>query len=161
MSLNSLSSTFVRHDLQAAHSVPHASADSAEPQDVQNAVSALVEYLPAETITIYLGLLTAVPALQPHVGPWVVYAFCAILTPVLGFLIYAGKRKAAGLKGFTVSDGAIVWPLTAATVAFLAWGLTVEGGPSIPNVEEPRVAAVAIAAVVSGLLGVLGRVFGP
>jgi hypothetical protein len=40
-----------------------ASDDAVGPkeQDVQNALSALVEYVPAETITLYLATISALP----------------------------------------------------------------------------------------------------
>ena len=60
MSLNSLAASRVAHDLPTSYggkALSTASEDAIGPkeQDVQNALSALVEYVPAETITLYLA----------------------------------------------------------------------------------------------------------
>jgi hypothetical protein len=132
-------------------------------EDVQNALSALVEYVPAETITLYLATVSALPVLAAVV-PWLnaltVYGLFALLTPILFGLIYAGKRRAAGKSRWPGWNAWPWWPMSAATLAFLAWGLAVPDGP-FATTDNGRVLGALVAIVASTFLGVLGRVFAP
>jgi len=71
MSLNSLASSYVSRDLAPKGRktpVSTATDDSGlGAEDVQNALSALVEYVPTETITLYLAVISALPTLQSFV----------------------------------------------------------------------------------------------
>ena len=168
MSLNSLATTCVARELSArvtGRNVPPASDDAVGPkdQDVQNALSALVEYVPAETITLYLATLASLPALVPKIpglSALLVYAFFGVLTPIMFALIYAGKRRAAGqVRSPERSRNWPWWPMIAATIAFLAWGLSVPNGPM--SNDGGNVLGALIAIFVSTFLGVLGRFFAP
>lgn len=168
MSLNSLATNRVAHDLATTaekQKLSLASEDSFGPkgEDVQNALSALVEYVPAETIALYMATISAFPALVdviPSLTAANIYWIFAILTPLLFALIYAGKRRAAmptlcpGFKEWPW------WPMIAATIAFLAWGLAIPEGPYLTS-QNGRVLSGFIAIVVSTLLGVIGRLFAP
>lgn len=64
MSLNSLASSRVAREIATrpgAAGFRATSDDTIAPRDVQNAVSALVEYIPAETITLYIAAIAVVP----------------------------------------------------------------------------------------------------
>jgi len=166
MSLNSLAAGRVARDMATIVPMREFSVASEDTlglkeQDVQNALSALVEYVPAETITLYLALLSALPALVsviPGLSAAAIYWLFGGLTPLLFSAIYAGKRRAAGQPR---SPGFKRWPwwsMIAATIAFLAWGLAVPGGPYLAS-ESGRVLSGLVAIVVSTLLGVGGRFF--
>lgn len=127
-----------------------------------NAMSALVEYVPAETITLYLATMSSLPALVdlvPNLSALSVYVLFGVLTPLLFALIYAGKRRAAGESRWPGMRLWPWWPMIAATIAFLAWGIVVPEGPFLD--EEGRVLAGLLAILVSTLLGVVGRFLGP
>lgn len=168
MSLNSLAANRVARDLATItkrQDVSLASEDSIGPkgEDVQNALSALVEYVPAETITLYMAAISALPALVsviPSLTAAKVYWLFGILTPALFALIYAGKRRAAGQRPCPGFMGWPWWTMIAATIAFLAWALAIPEGPYLTS-ESGRVLSGLIAIVVSTLLGVLGRLFAP
>lgn len=168
MSLNSLAANHVALNVSASlerRKIGAASEDTVGPkeQDVQNALSALVEYLPAETIALYLATVSSLPVLVdsiPGLSAIMVYCFFGILTPILFAAIYIGKRRAAGQS---LWPGFKLWPwwtMIAATIAFLAWGLTVPDGPFLTS-DSGRVLGGLLAIIVSTLLGVAGRVFGP
>jgi len=130
-------------------------------EDVQNALSALIEYLPSETITLYLAVASSLTVLQEYIDGLTakhVYWTFAALTPILYLLIYAGKRQARGEPRLPAVRDWPWWPMVAATVAFLAWALS---GPNRPYFQgEGGGAIVALAAiVVSSLMGVLARFF--
>ncbi len=164
MSLNSLAVSRVAREVSTSPqrgdlSVASDDAFGPKEEDVQNALSALVEYVPAETITLYLATISALAAI-PGLSAVTAYWFFGALTPLLFALIYAGKRRAAGeprWPGFKLWPW---WPMIAATIAFLVWGLTVPGGPSL-EIEGGHALTGLLAIVVSTLLGVAGRFFAP
>lgn len=167
MSLNSLASSRVAREVWSSDkaALSTASEDAVGPneQDVQNALSALVEYVPAETITLYLATIASLPVLVdavPSLSAEKVYLVYGVLTPVLFALIYAGKRRAARKTRWPGWREWPWWPMIAATVAFLAWGLTIPDGPFLTG-EGGRVLAGLLAIVVSTVLGVVGRFFAP
>jgi hypothetical protein len=170
MSLNSLATSYVARDRPLGmrrSAAPAASDDAVGPADadVQNALSALVEYVPAETVTLYLATIASLPVISrgvPGFTAWGAYALFAVLTPVLFALIYGGKRRAAGKPRWPGLGRWPWWPMVAATVAFLAWGLAVPDGPALTrDAESGRTVASLLAILVSVLLGVAGRFFGP
>ena len=75
-------------------------------------------------------------------------------------LIYIGKRRGAGLAWSPKWNEWPYWPMIAATIAFLAWGMAVPDGPFSQS-ESGRVFTGLTAIFASVFLGVLGRVFGP
>lgn len=160
MSLNSLAVSRVAREApsraEGLESIASEDAVGPKGEDVQNALSALVEYVPAETITLYLATLASISELK-EVDSEQVYWFYAGLTPLLFALIYAGKRRAAGKSRWPGVRQWPWWPMIAATIAFLAWGLSVPGAPALVT---PALAGL-VAIVVSTLLGVAGRFFGP
>jgi hypothetical protein len=178
MSLNSLASSRVAADVAvardiavagrvkdgtSARSLRSASEDTVGPreEDVQNALSALVEYVPAETVTLYLATVASLPVLRasfPALDAWGVYILFAVLTPVLFALIYAGKRRAARQSRWPGLKLWPWWPMAAATMAFLAWGLAVPSGPLETITNGPLLGGL-LAIFVSTFLGVLGRFF--
>lgn len=168
MSLNSIAASRVARDLSRrspGETLSLASEDAMGPkeQDVQNALSALVEYVPAETITLYLATVASLPVLVktiPGLSSWMVYALFGALTPILFALIYSGKRLAAGESRSPGWKLWPWWPMVAATIAFLAWGLAVPDGPFLTS-EGGRVLSGLLAIIVSTLLGVVGRFFAP
>lgn len=168
MSLNSLATSYVAHDLSRTPRGKDLKVDSeetpdAKTQDVQNALSALVEYVPAETITLYLAALASLPALAdliPGLRAAQVYWLFAALTPLLFGLIYGGKRRAAGETRWPGWKLWPWWPMIAATIAFLVWGLAIPGAPFLTS-ESGRAISGLVALIASTLLGVAGRFFAP
>ncbi|MGE5101751.1 MAG: hypothetical protein ACM3SX_17345 [Deltaproteobacteria bacterium] len=168
MSLNSLATSRVTREATVEatgirFSVASEDAVGPKQQDVQNALSALVEYVPAETVTLYLATISSLPVLTksiPDITAGIVYAAYAVTTPILFLLIYGGKRRAAGQPRFPELKSWPWWPMTAATIAFLAWGIAVPQGPFVAD-ESNRILAGLLAIIVSTLLGVAGRFFAP
>lgn len=162
MSLYSLTSNRVARDLRST--TTRNSEDVTPPSpDVQNAMSALVEYIPTETISLYLATVAALPVISKRISiltPEAVYWIFAGLTPILYALIYAGKRRAAGQPRCPGLVEWPWWPTIASFVAFVVWGLAIPDAPYLTD-ESGRVFAGLFAVFVSVMLGVIGRVFGP
>jgi hypothetical protein len=163
MSLNSLAGNAVARQ-QKGDVLGQSSDGVSNEKDVQNALSALVEYIPAEIIVLYLATLSALPVIKEAIWDKIdalgLYLGFALLTPVLFFLIYVGKRRAAGFSWKTEWKKYPWWLTVAATLAFLAWALAVPESPFLDS-ESGRALSGLVALIASVFLGVLGRVFGP
>lgn len=167
MSLNSLASGRVAREVAVKRRQPTLTRLTEDvgmgAEDVQNALSAIVEYVPAETITLYLAVASAVPVLQRSMAsltPRTIYWAFVALTPVLFSLIYAGKRKGQGEPGSPGLRAWPWWPTVAATISFMVWGLTTPNRPYFAG-EGGDVVVGLLAIIASTLLGVVGRFFGP
>ncbi len=165
MSINSLTDNEIRKVLTRASREPLAKAaarEAFEDNQVTNALSMLVKYIPTESITLYIAALSAAAALKSFayfITTEFIYWFFAVLTPVLVLVIYFGKRKVAKLKP-TVPN-LLEWPwwkTIAATIAFLIWALAV---PSNPYINDPLQSALVgfLAVFVSTILSVLEPLF--
>lgn len=167
MSLNSLATNYIAKE--SSKNSPQGTSDNVLApgnQDIQNALSALIEYVPSETITLYLAAVGALPALVTSITIVTaarVYWLFVMLTPILFALIYGGKRRAIGetrWPKFSEWESWPIWPMVASTVAFAAWGLAIPDSPFF-NSEDGRVISGLIAIFASVILGVLGRFFAP
>jgi uncharacterized membrane protein YfcA len=133
-----------------------------ENNQVTNALSILVKYIPTESISLYIAALSAVEALKsfsPNITAKFIYWFFAILTPILVLVIYFGKRKVAKLLPTVPPLREWPWWKTiAATIACLIWALAV---PSNPYVEGALKSALVgfLAVFVSTILSVFEPLF--
>jgi hypothetical protein len=128
-----------------------------------NALNALIQYIPTESVTLYIATLAAAPALEQaldFVTVEVIYWFFAVLTPILFVLIYLGKRRSANLPVFPKRLEWPIWGVVSATIAFMAWALAVPSGPYLQN-DAGGVVAGLLAVFVSLLLELIGRVVTP
>jgi hypothetical protein len=140
-----------------------APAPAAAPTTFSNALNALIQYIPTESVTLYIATLAAAPALEQalsFVTVEVIYWFFAVLTPVLFILIYLGKRRSANLPVFPKRLEWPIWGVVSATIAFMAWALAVPSGPYLQN-DAGGVVAGLLAVFVSLLLELVGRVVTP
>ncbi|MEA2993617.1 MAG: hypothetical protein QOD40_2537 [Alphaproteobacteria bacterium] len=127
---------------------------------------ALTKYVPTETITIFVALMSALQAiakLKPNAfdmsfWAWIIYVACAILTPVLVWAIaYAAFREAARKTG--AANDSFVRPtfrMIAATIAFLIWALAV---PGLLDSAIGQILAGVGAVVVSTFLSLGEKIF--
>lgn len=126
-------------------------------------IEALVEYIPTETVTLYLAALAAQNGLATifeWLTPVALYFGFAIATPVLFFLILFGDRRQLGQPVLPKLSEWPLWRPIAATIAFLIWALAIPGHPWTVNPAAQTVAALG-ALVVSALLRLVGRVVEP
>ena len=136
---------------------------AAAPTTFSNALNALIQYIPTESVTLYIATLAAAPALEQaldFVTVEVIYWFFAVLTPILFVLIYLGKRRSAHLPVFPKRLEWPIWGVVSATIAFMAWALAVPSGPYLQN-DAGGVVAGLLAVFVSLLLELIGRVVTP
>ena len=81
---------------------PNPRARAAAPAPRTDGFDSLVKYIPTETVTIFVAICSARSAIETAVGKFsygMAYAACAALTPLLLWLIAAGRFRAAGGTG--------------------------------------------------------------
>jgi hypothetical protein len=128
MSLHQLGKSFV----EAGRPVP---LDQPAAPNAKDNFDALTRYIPVETITLFvaaMATMTALAATITGVTKWHVYGFCALITPLLLWLsAFNAYRGGGGTGAFPFPW----WRMTAATVAFLVWSLSVP--PMLGDVQRP------------------------
>ena len=150
-------SNLVKDDL-----TPLAAADASKPGPSENAFNALVKYIPTETITLYVAVMSAMAALKDvcsWISPSGVYWLFVFLTPAILFLIIIGKRRARNLQPLLPALKSWPWwNMAAATVAFAVWALAVPTNPYLTGLSGGAVAGF-LAILVSTLLSLLQPIF--
>jgi hypothetical protein len=108
--------------------------DPATPAPKDN-FDGLTKYIPVETITLFvaaMATMTALTAMFPGITKWHVYGVCAAITPLILWLsAFNAFRSGAGTGAFPLPW----WRMTAATVAFLVWSLSVP--PMLTDAQLP------------------------
>lgn len=136
--------------------------ESTQVAQSSNMLDALVQYIPTESVTLYVATMSAWEALNSifPLSKEAIYWFFCLLTPILFFLIYVGERKNRGLAGFPPLRKYPWWKLIACTIAFAAWALAIPGSPYLSDRGTAGgVVAALIALFVSTILSLLEPVF--
>ncbi len=137
-----------------AEEVSETAAEAPQPSG-SNAFETLTRYIPTETITLYLGAMAALKEFTTAgISVWAIYAFFAILTPILLIVLTLGHARQSGEQGYAMLHW---WPPLASTIAFLVWAMSVPGHP-IANQWSALPALGAL--FVSTFLTALDPIFG-
>lgn len=141
----------------AAEAMP---ANSLDQNRVRTALDALTQYIPTESVTLYIGAVAITPALisetgYEQIGQWLYWLF-ALLTPALLLLVLVSKRAAAGES--PKPPRLPWWKMIAATIAFLVWALAVPNNPYITTDALAIIAGFG-AIFVSLILSLLEPIF--
>jgi len=127
---------------------------------VDTALHVLFGYIPTEVLTLYVAVLAAVQ--QPNKvtsADWIAFWSFLVATPVVVWLVYGAKVKAAN-KPLPLNFGTWpLWEMVAAAVAYCAWAFAM---PNTPFGEyswySSALSGVAVL-VASTFLGLLGPFF--
>jgi hypothetical protein len=142
--------------------MPVAAADPIQKTPGSSALDGLVNYIPTESVTLYVAATAALSSLQatfPILTPTVLYWGFVVLTPVLFILIYLGKRQSMrGVKLLPEFKHWPWWKLVAATIAFMVWALAV---PPLVTSDAGKIVAAFGAILVSTVLTLIGAVVEP
>lgn len=128
-----------------------------------DSISQLTNYLPVETLTLYVAAVSAGPALKSvfaFMSAEFLYWGFAVLTPIFILLALAIKRREANMPPFAPLSQFPWWKMFASTVAFLAWALAIPNNPYISGDAGGTVAAF-LALFISTILNRLEKVFQP
>ncbi len=127
-------------------------------QKKDDTIAGLTKYIPTESITLYIALVSSQSALQsmvkwlsPHMAYWIFVGF----TPALLLILYIIQNDLE--KGWVKSISKWpVWRMVASMIAFMVWALAVPGNPIIPNDNASAGVVAGFAAIfVSTLLNLI------
>jgi hypothetical protein len=125
--------------------------------DVDTALNLLIGHIPTEILTLYVAILAALQhqAAAPHRPQWITFLCFLVATPIVVWLVFGAKLKAAQKPLPLAFRTWPVWEMFAATVAYLVWAF---GLPETPFAEfswySSALAGIAVllASIVLGLL---------
>ena len=157
-----------RQDHLGAHPRAAAGAPAGAPPATatDTALHVLFGYIPTEVLTVYLAV---VAALQPSVpasaqgcsvpGTLPAFVIFLIATPVIVWVVFAGKLRGAGKNLPLAPSMWPLWEMVAGTIAFAAWAFALPNNPfECCRWYKPSFAAIAVL-VSSTLLGLLALLF--
>jgi hypothetical protein len=135
--------------------------------DVNTTLNVLFGYIPTEVLTLYVAILGVLhkpnsqSAFQPTTADWIAFFAFLGFTPIVVWLVYGAKLKAAN-KPLPISFGTWpVWEMFAATIAYLAWAFALPNSPFTEYSGTWYSAALSGIAVLvtSTILGLLAPFF--
>jgi hypothetical protein len=127
---------------------------------VETTLNVLFGYIPTEVITLYVTVISTIETGdKATLAEWIAFVAFVVSTPMVVWLVYAAKLKAAG-KQLPLSFGALpVWEMLAATIAFVAWSFALPRSPfGAFDWYSPELSGV-IVLIVSTFLGLLAPFF--
>jgi hypothetical protein len=141
------------------------------PNSVNTAMQVLFGYIPTEVLTLYVAVVAAI---HPSVAPsadgkvqaapitsvdWATLYIFLAATPIILWIVYATKLKAAEKPLPVAFSSWPVWEMFAATVAYSAWAFALPGTPFREfSWYSAGLAGVAVL-VASTVLGLLAPLF--
>lgn len=97
-----------------------------------SALSAIAAYIPTEILTVYVAVIAAIgvgASANTGNAAWISFGFFFVLTPIVVWLVYAGKVRRAG-KPIPARIGQWPkWEMFAATIAYTAWAFALPETP--------------------------------
>jgi len=134
--------------------------DAAGSAQISTALKLLFDYIPTEVLTLYVAV---VAALSTPDGPaqWGLTAWWmfVVATPLVVWLVFAAKVKAAGKSIPALPSSWPLWEMAAATVAFMAWTFALPDGPFAEFGWYSAALAGVGVLVASTMLGLIAPLF--
>ena len=122
-------------------------------QGMGGAMQVIVTYIPTEVLALYTSVATAIQATDLTQSKsiagnpaWIAFFICLIMTPLIVWLVYAGKVKlASGGLPFHPTQWP-KWEMFAATLAFAAWAYSMPNSPFrfLDGFYSPGIAAFVL-----------------
>ena len=128
-----------------------------------NALQVIAAYIPTEVLTLYVAFIAALHKEQAVTrGEWTTFWCFLAATPIVVWVVYATKVRAAGRSLPLRPQQWPVWEMCAATIAYVAWAYALPGTPFL-QFEQAGYYSSSIAGlvvlVVSTVLGLLAPLF--
>lgn len=139
---------------------PTGAGPSKSSAQMDTAFSVLFGYIPTEILTLYVAVLAAVHQTDKVTrADWSAFWTALVATPIVVWLVFGAKVKAAG-KPLPLRFGAWpVWEMLAGTVAYCAWAFALPNSPfSEYSWYSSALSGVAVL-VASTILGLLAPLF--
>jgi len=168
MSIHAMASLAVAQRLDAAEpraGIGQQAQDAAGATTPENGATAglklVTTYIPTEVITLYVAAVAALRTGNhiPLLTAWITFWLFLVLTPIVVWLVTAGKLRAAGRPvPFDVRTWPL-WPMAAAATAFLTWAFALPDSPFVQfSWYSAAVAGLAVL-VVATVLPLLSQLF--
>jgi hypothetical protein len=140
----------------AAETATLAGESPATQSGVTSALATITGYIPTEILITYVAVAAALSTpgavVTSSVGLWLNFVAFLVTTPVVVWLVYAGKVRTAGKPLPTAAGQWPRWEMVAATVGFVAWAFALPGTPfSTLAWYNPGVAGVAVLVAATAL----------
>lgn len=127
---------------------------------IDTAFNVLFGYIPTEVLTLYVAVLASIQ--QPNKvtqAMWITFWCFLIATPIVVWLVYGAKLKAAQ-KPLPFRYGVWpVWEMFAATVAYSAWAFALPNSPFHEQSWYSAALSGVIVLVASTVLGLIAPFF--
>jgi len=140
----------------AADTAALAGEEPSTQSGVTSALATITGYIPTEILITYVAVAAALSTpgaiVTSSVGLWLNFVAFLVATPVVVWLVYAGKVRNAGKPLPTAANQWPRWEMVAATVGFVAWAFALPGTPfSLLGWYNPGVAGVAVLVAATAL----------
>lgn len=127
---------------------------------MDTAFNVLFGYIPGEVLTLYVAVLAAIH--QPNgisSAMWTTFWCFLVATPVVQWLLYAAKVKAAQ-SALPLKPGTWpLWEMFAATLAFCAWAFALPNNPFTAFQWYSAALSGVVVLVASTVLGLIAPFF--
>jgi hypothetical protein len=136
-----------------------AAAGKTEPAStIDTVLRTISTYIPSEILTVYVSALAALATADtaselPH-DRWVTFWGFLVATPIVVWLVYAGRLRSASKPLPLRPTTWPVWEMVAATIAYAAWAYGLPGSAF----GTPKLASIVVL-ITSTVLGLLAPVF--
>ena len=139
-----------------------AQGESSTTGAVTAALDVVMSYVPTEILTLYVAVMAVVQAEnQVSLAEWNTFWFFLAATPLVVWLVFAGKLRGAGRALPVAPTKWPWWEIFAATTAFVAWALALPKSPfSVCSWYVGGLAGIVVL-VTSTVLGLLSAIFRP
>jgi hypothetical protein len=154
---------------RSLQTLDEAARAAGERPETQNPVTAALEnimtYIPGEILVTYVAVVAVIhptaggEAPESVVADWVAFLAFFILTPAVAWLIYAVKCLNAGKPLPTPMIQWPVWEMSAATIAYVVWAVTLPENPFSEFSWYSSGLAAIVLLIVSMLLGLMAPLF--
>lgn len=126
-------------------------------------LAALTKYIPTESITMYVAIVSsqaALASLVPWLKPSVGYVVFVVVTPLLQLVLFLRHLATAKRRWKIPPKAWPWWSMIASTIAFAVWAMAVPGNPIIETNNAAGGAVAGLAAMAaSTVLNLLAPFF--
>lgn len=160
----------------SATSPDRATSTTEEASGVSTALNVLFGYIPTEVVTLYVAVAAGLQPPSTAAAPgaatvivqpassisaqWIAFWCFFVATPLVVWVVYATKLKAAGKPLPSTYDTWPLWEMIAALIAFCAWAFAMPNTPfrEFATWYSPALASLAVM-LASTVLGLLAPLF--
>lgn len=125
-------------------------------------LAAIAAYIPTEVLTVYVAVVAALgtgtAAAAASGAGWLSFLLFLVFTPLVVWLVYAGKVRRAGKALPVALRRWPKWEMFAATVAYVAWAFALPGTPFSAFGWYSTAIAAVVVLVATTALGLIAPV---